>query len=511
MAGAPYPLGATWDGAGVNFALFSAHATHVELCLFDSADVPRESRTITLVEQTAQVWHGYLPDVRVGQLYGYRVYGPYEPQMGHRFNGNKIVLDPYTQPSAAMVRWDDSLFGYKIGDEAADLSFDDRDNAAFAPLGEVIDPAFTWGDYHPPYALAQVAHLRSPRQRLYRPPGVSPEKNAAPTALTTNAASHLKGLGVTAVELLPVHHHIEDRHLVRSGLRTIGATTRWASLRRTCDTSPEPRGAGAWSSSSWSARCTLQASRSSSTWSTITPAKGNQLGPTLSLRGIDNAAYYRLCRTIAATTWTSPAAATRSNMAARTSLQLIMDSLRYWVTEMHVDGFRFDLATTLARELYEVDQLGAFFDIIHQDPVLSQVKLIAEPWDLGARRLSGRQLPGLLDGVERQVPRQRAPLLEGRRSARWAEFATRLAGSSDLYDHSGRRPYASINFVTVARRLHPARSGQLQRQAQRGQRRRQSRRRQTTTTAGTAAPKARPRIPEITPARSGRSATSSQR
>jgi len=450
--GQPYPLGATWTGLGVNFAMYSANATRVELCLFDSPDAVGPSVCVPLPEHTDMVWHGYSPDVRPGQLYGYRVHGPYEPSNGHRFNPNKIVLDPYARSIARPLVWDDSNFGYRIGDPDADLSFDTRDNAAFAPLAAVIDTAFTWGDDRPPRTpwhktVIYEMHVKG-FTRLH--PAIPEPLRGTYAALTTEPAlDHLLKLGVTAVELMPVHYPSYDRHLVERGLsnywgyNTLGffaPSTRYSSCASNAEESVREfkRMVKALHSSGLEVILDVVYNHT---------AEGNQLGPTLSLRGIDNSTYYRLVPDNLRYYLDFTGCGNTLNMQSPQVLQLIMDSLRYWIEEMHVDGFRFDLASTLARELYEVDRLGAFFDIIHQDPVISQVKLIAEPWDLGAGGYQVGNFPVLWtewNGKYRDAMR-----------AFWkgddrgvAELATRIAGSNDLYERSGRLPYASINFIT---------------------------------------------------------------
>jgi isoamylase len=452
--GNPYPLGATWDGQGVNFSLFSEHATKVELCLFDSAEAEREIARVPLPEQTDMVWHGYLPEVRPGQLYGYRVYGPYEPAQGHRFNAHKVLLDPYAKALGRTLCWSEDyrMFGYRVGSPDEDLSFDDRDNAAFAALGMVIEPSFSWGDdRHPqtPWHRTVIYELHVKGfTKLH--PAIPPRLQGTYAGLATEEAiEHLLSLGVTAVELMPVHHHSYDRHLVERGLtnywgyNTLGYFApgiRYAAANR-----PE--------------RAVREFKTMVRTLHTAGlevildvvynhTAEGSHLGPTLSLRGIDNASYYRLSPEDPRYYFDVTGCGNTLNMRHPRVLQLIMDSLRYWVTEMHVDGFRFDLASALARELYEVDRLGAFFDIVHQDPILSQVKLIAEPWDLGEGGYQVGNFPVLWtewNGKYRDTVRR---FWRGDGGV-VSELATRLAGSSDLYASSGRRPYASVNFVTA--------------------------------------------------------------
>ncbi len=450
--GKPFPLGATWDGMGVNFAIFSEHAERAELCLFDGVFATRESQKIELTERTDQVWHCYLPDVRPGQFYGYRVHGPYDPSSGMRFNPNKILVDPYAKSIARLTRWDDSMFGYRIGDPDGDLSFDERDNAAFAPLCMVVDPAFYWGDDRPPRTpwketIIYETHVKG-ITALH--PDVPPELRGTYAGLSSEPViRHLKGLGVTAVELMPVHHHVDDRHLVDRGLSNYWGYNTLSFF------SPDLRYASLSGLFADPVRefktmvRTLHAAGIEVILDVVYnhTAEGNHLGPTLSFRGIDNTSYYRLSDDDPRYYMDFTGCGNTLNMQSPWVLKLIMDSLRYWILEMHVDGFRFDLASALARELYEVDKLGAFFDIIHQDPVISQTKLIAEPWDLGAGGYQVGNFPVLWtewNGRYRDVVREV-----------WAceyctinEFATRIAGSSDLYEHSGRKPHASINFIT---------------------------------------------------------------
>lgn len=449
--GAPYPLGAIWDGAGVNFALFSEHATKVELCLFESINSTHETCRVVLPERTDMVWHAYFPDARPGQVYGYRVHGPYKPQEGQRFNPNKVLVDPYARSIGRETHWEDEMFGYKIGDPAADLSFDDRDNAGTAPLAVVVDPAFTWGDDRPPHipwhkTVIYELHVKGFTRRH---PGIPEELRGTYAGLATEAAlKHLTDLGVTAVELLPVHHHLQDRHLLEKGLRnywgynTLGFFAPhkgYASVAGTAEAVRE-------------FKMMVRALHSAGLEVILDvvynhTAEGNHLGPTLSFRGIDNLSYYRVMPDQARYYMDYTGCGNTLNMLCPRVLQLIMDSLRYWVQEMHVDGFRFDLASALARELHEVDRLAAFFDIVHQDPILSQVKLIAEPWDLGEGGYQVGNFPALWtewNGKYRDTVRR---FWKGDGGVA-AEFATRLCGSSDLYEHNGKRPYASINFIT---------------------------------------------------------------
>src|SRR5205809_1462633 len=430
--GDPYPLGASWTGVGVNFAIFSAHATRVE--------------------QTDMVWHAFLPDARPNQLYGYRVYGPYDPTAGHRFNPNKVVMDPYAKSVARTVRWADEMFGYTIGHADADLAMDPRDNAEFAPLAAVVDPAFTWGDDRPPQTpwhntVIYEMHVRG-FSKLH--PSIPEKLRGTYEALTTEPAlEHLKKLGVTAVELMPVHHHARDRHLEQRGLTNYWGYNSFGYF------APERRFASSRSPAGpvREFKRMVRALHAAGLEVILDvvynhTAEGNHLGPTLSLKGIDNASYYRLAADNPRYYMDFTGCGNTLNMQSPQVLQLIMDSLRHWVMDLHVDGFRFDLASALARELFDVDRLGAFFDIIHQDPVLSQVKLIAEPWDLGQGGYQVGNFPVLWtewNGKYRDSVRQ---FWRGD-GGTVSELATRLSGSNDLYAHGGRQPYASINFITA--------------------------------------------------------------
>ena len=449
--GSSSPLGATWDGKGVNFALFSEHATRVELCLFDTVDAEQPSHCLPISEHTDQVWHAYLPEVLPGQLYGYRVHGPYEPQQGHRFNPNKIVLDPYAKSIGRDVRWADALFAYRIGDPAADLSFDDRDSAAYAPLAVVIDPAFTWGNDQPPRipwhkTIIYELHVKGFTQ-LH--PEVPDRLRGTYAGLASESVvKHLASLGVTAVELEPVHHFLNDRHLVERGLVNYWGYNTLAYF------APENRYAAPHIAQDAVQQFKMMVAALHAEGIEVIldvvynhTAEGNQMGPTLSMRGIDNAAYYKLSPDDPRYYMDYTGCGNSLNVRHPRVLQLIMDSLRYWVTEMHVDGFRFDLASTLARGLYEVDRLGAFFDIIHQDPILSQVKLIAEPWDVGPGGYQVGNFPVLWSEWNGKYRDNVRRFWKGDGDS-LSEFATRLSGSSDLYQDDGRKPYASINFIT---------------------------------------------------------------
>ena len=445
--GQPYPRGANWNGMGVNFALFSEHAERVELCLFDASG-KRETHHIRLRERTDQIFHGFLPQARPGLLYGYRVYGPYRPKDGHRFNGHKLLLDPYARQLVGPLRWHDAVFGYRVGHADADLSFDRRDSAPWMPRCKVVEPAFTWGDDRRPQVpwhetVIYEAHVR----------GLTMTHPEVPQALRGTYAGlscapvveHLKRLGVTTLELMPVHAFIDDRHLVDRGLanhwgyNTIGFFA--------------PEGHYSASGKLGEFKTMVRTLHEAGIEVILDvvynhTAEGSELGPTLSFRGIDNASYYRLEPDAPRHYQDFTGCGNTLNMQHPRVLQLLMDSLRYWVTEVHVDGFRFDLAAALARELHAVDRLSAFFDILRQDPVLSKVKLIAEPWDLGT---GGYQVGNFPAGWAEWNDRYRDTM-----RAYWkgdggviGEFAQRLTGSSDLYNRSSRKPYASINFVAA--------------------------------------------------------------
>ncbi|MGE5088828.1 MAG: glycogen debranching protein GlgX [Candidatus Levyibacteriota bacterium] len=444
--GRPYPRGATWDGEGVNFALFSEHAERVELCVFDRAG-RHELQRIDVRERTDFVWHCYLPEVRPGTLYGYRVHGPYRPEDGQRFNPNKLLVDPYARNITGPLHWSDALFGYTVGHKREDLSFDRRDSAPGVPKCKVIDSAFTWGDDRRPQIPwnDMVIYELHVRGFTMRHPEVPPALRGTYAGLATAPViEYLRRLGVTTVELMPVHAFIDDRNLVDRGLRNYWGYNTIGYF------APEGRYSASGKVGEFK---TMVKSLHSAGMEVLLDvvynhtAEGNHLGPTLSFRGIDNASYYRLNADDRRHYVDYTGTGNTLDMQHPRVLQLIMDSLRYWVTEMHVDGFRFDLASTLARELHEVDRLGAFFDIIRQDPVLNQVKLIAEPWDLGE---GGYQVGNFPAGWAEWNDRYRDAM-----RAYWkgdggliGEFAMRLTGSSDLYDRSSRRPYASINFVT---------------------------------------------------------------
>jgi isoamylase len=445
--GVPYPLGATWDGEGVNFALYSENAKGVELCLFDSPDDPVESVRIPFRERTNMVWHAYLPDVRPGQHYGYRVHGPYAPREGHRFNPAKLLVDPYAKAISGKLVWDDALYAFDRGNP--DLP-DSRDSAPFVPRGVVIDSAFTWGGDRPPRTpwnrtVIYECHVKG---MTWRHPLVPTRLRGTYLALSSEPIiEHLLQLGVTAVELLPIHHAVSERALVERGLVNYwGYNTLGFFAPDACF-------------------ATGGAGRQVHEFKTMVKrfhragfevildvvynhtAEGDHLGPTLSLRGIDNAAYYRLDPRDKSGYLDFSGCGNTPNMLHPHTLQLLMDSLRYWVQEMHVDGFRFDLAPALAREHHGVDRLGRFFAMVQQDPLLAPVKLIAEPWDLGP---GGYQVGNFPHGWAEWNAKYRDSVRRFWRGdgGELGELASRISGSSDLYESRERNPYASINFVT---------------------------------------------------------------
>ena len=451
--GAPFPQGATYDGEGTNFALFAESAEYVDLCLFDKSEDKTESRRIRFRERTNGVWHMYIPDIGPGQLYGYRVQGPYEPEAGKRFNYNKLLLDPYAKAIGRDITWDDALYGYTIGAEGDDLSFDERDSAPFAPLGIVVEEAFDWEDDKPPGTawndtVIYEAHVKGLSMQH---PDVPDEIRGTYAAIGSQPIiDYLKKIGITAIELLPIQYFADDRHLQEKGLHnywgynTLGffapQRTYAASKGHPADVVKEFREM-------------VKALHKAGIEVILDvvynhTAEGNEKGPTLSFRGIDNQAYYRTVEGKERHYMDFTGCGNTLNMVHPHSLQMLMDSLRYWVTEMHVDGFRFDLASALARSLYDVDQLGAFFTSIYQDPTLAMTKLIAEPWDLGMGGYQVGQFPvnwTEWNGKYRDSVRKYWKGDMGMHG----EIATRLTGSADLYEHSGRMPSASINFITA--------------------------------------------------------------
>jgi isoamylase len=448
--GNPYQLGPSWDGEGVNFALFSENATAVELCLFDRASDARESVRVALTERDGFVWHAYLPDVRPGQLYGYRVHGPWAPAQGHRFNPTKLLIDPYARALSGPIRWSDDLLGHDAGAAGEDPPASRSDSAGAMPKCIVVEPAFSWGDDRPPQTpwsrtVIYECHLRG-LTKLH--PGVPEALRGTYLGLGMEPVlDHLQALGVTAVELMPVHHFVSERHLVERGLTNYWGYNSIAFFAPHADYATGPEGGQVAEFKTMVKR--LHGAGIEVILDVVYnhTGEGGELGPTLSLRGIDNASYYRLDPTDRRRYVDFTGCGNSLNMVHPRTIQLIMDSLRYWVLEMHVDGFRFDLAPALARELYEVNQLGTFFDIIAQDPVLSRVKLIAEPWDLGP---GGYQVGNFPVGWTEWNGKYRDTVRRDWRgdTGQRADLAYRLTGSSDLYGATGRSPYASINFVT---------------------------------------------------------------
>jgi isoamylase len=445
--GQPYPRGATWDGEGVNFSLFTENAEKVELCVFDASG-RREVQRIELRERTDNSWHCYLPEARPGMLYGYRVHGPYDPERGHRFNPNKLLIEPYAKHVQGALKWNDAHFGYRVGHPKEDLSFDKRDNAAGMPKCRVVDPAFTWGDDRAPRTPFHdtVIYELHVRGFTMRHPDVPPELRGTYAALATAPViDHLLRLGVTAVELMPVHTFVDDRHLLELGMRNYWGYNTIGFF------SPDMRYSATGRISEFKTMVkTLHSAGIEVILDVVYnhTAEGNQMGPTLSFRGVDNASYYRLSPQDPRYYMDFTGCGNTLNMQHPRVLGLLMDSLRYWVLQMHVDGFRFDLASALARELFDVDRLGSFFDTIGQDPVLSQVKLIAEPWDVGE---GGYQVGNFPPRWNEWNDRYRDAV-----RGYWkgdegliGDFAQRFTGSSDLYEASGRKPHASVNFVTA--------------------------------------------------------------
>jgi glycogen operon protein len=444
--GRPYPLGATYDGSGTNFALFSGVAERVELCLFDEAG--NETR-VDLPEVDAFVWHGYVPALQPGQRYGYRVHGPYDPSQGHRCDPTKLLLDPYAKAIDGQIDNHPSLYSYTFG---AEDERNTEDSAQHTMTSVVVNPYFDWGHDRPPQheyhdSVVYETHVKGLTQ-LH--PAVPEEMRGTYSALAHPAViEHLTSLGVTAVELMPVHQFVNDPSLQEKGLsnywgyNTIGffaPHNAYAAFGSTGQQVQEFKGMVK----------ALHAADIEVILDVVYnhTAEGNHLGPTLSFRGIDNASYYRLVDEDAAHYFDTTGTGNSLLMRSPHVLQLIMDSLRYWVQDMHVDGFRFDLAATLARQFHEVDRLSAFFDLVQQDPIISQVKLIAEPWDLGDGGYQVGGFPPLWSEWNGQYRDTVRDFWRGEPST-LAEFASRLSGSSDLYEHTGRRPIASVNFVTA--------------------------------------------------------------
>ena len=445
--GRPFPLGASWDGLGVNFALFSAHATRVELCLFDEQG-KTEIERIELPEYTDEIWHGYLPDARPGQVYGYRVYGPYEPEAGHRFNPNKLLIDPYAKQLVGKLQWSEALFGYTIGAPEGDLSFDERDSAPFVPKCKVIDPAFTWGEQPSPRipwdsTVIYEAHLRGLSMRH---PAV-PDSHRGTCAALTNPQllGYLRELGISSLELLPVHAFVNDQHLLEKGMNNYWGYNSIGFF------APHPAYLASGKISEFKEMVAhLHAAGLELILDVVYnhTAEGNERGPTLCMRGIDNASYYRLMPDERRYYVNDTGTGNTLDLSHPCVLQMVTDSLRYWATEMRVDGFRFDLATILGRYADGFDERHSFLVACRQDPVLSKVKLIAEPWDCGP---GGYQVGGFPPGWAEWNDKFRDNV-----RAFWkgdegelAALASRLTASGDLYNQRGRRPFASVNFITA--------------------------------------------------------------
>ncbi len=444
--GQPWPRGATWDGKGVNFALFSANATKVELCLFDG---DREVERIELPEYRDETWHGYVSDVRPGQLYGYRVHGPYAPEEGHRFNPHKLVLDPYARAHIGALNWDAAVFGYRVGDANADLSFDERDSAPFVPKCVVVDPDFDWrreARRHPvPWdqAIIYETHVRGYTKRHPRVP--EHQRGTFCGLAHPEVVEYIRSLGVTTVELLPVHTFINDSFLLERGL------TNYWGYNSIGFFAPDPRYAADTAKTLQEFKEMVARFHDAGLEVVIDvvynhTAEGNQLGPTLSFKGIDNSAYYRLMpekRYYINDTGTG----NTLNLSHPVVIQMVCDSLRYWAQEMHVDGFRFDLGTILAREPGGFDTHNGFMKALMQDPVLAKVKLIAEPWDCGP---GGYQVGGFPPGWAEWNDKFRDTVRDyWRGEARPRDLAPRLCGSPDVFHRRGRQPWASVNFVTA--------------------------------------------------------------
>jgi isoamylase len=443
--GAPYPLGATWDGLGTNFAVFSAHAERIELCLFESTG-RREIARLDLTECTDEVWHGYLPNVRSGLIYGYRAHGPYQPQDGHRFNPHKLLLDPYTRRLAGAVRWTDALFGYRINSPRADLSYDRRDSAPSMPKAVVSADVFDWGDDRPPnipwsQTVIYELHVRGMTMRRH---DIRANERGTFAALgDPSTIKYLQALGVSAVELLPIHAFVQDRNLVEKSLKNYWGYSSIGYF------AIEPRYLSDGSRNEMRVAVRrLHAAGIEVILDVVYnhTAEGSELGPTLSFRGLDNASYYRLVPDNLRYCVNDTGTGNTLNLTHPRVLQMVMDSLRYWVTSFRVDGFRFDLGVTLGREADGFDTGSGFFDALRQDPVLTRVKLISEPWDLGP---GGYQLGHHPTGFAEWNDRFRDSTRRFWRGdgGQRPELAARLAGSSDLFDRHARRPWASINYA----------------------------------------------------------------
>src|ERR1700728_350031 len=451
LPGRPHPLGATWDGSGTNFAIYSEHAEWVELCLFDQPNAPDTEKT-RLPERTTYVWHGYIHGLQPGQLYGYRVHGPFQPNDGLRFNSNQLLIDPYAKALAGQVDWSSPIFPYLPGNGDADLSFDENDDAAGMQKCVVVNPYYDWEEDRPlclslSYSIIYELHVKGFTKRHAEVPEALRGSYAG--LASKPSIQYLKRLGITAIDLMPVHAFLTDKHLAEKGL------TNYWGYNTTNFFSPDARYSGSGDRGGQVAefKAMVKAFHREGIEVILDvvynhTAEGNHMGPMLSFRGVDNSTYYRLVGDQQRYYMDYTGTGNSLNARHPQVLKLIMDSLRYWIEEMHVDGFRFDLASTLARELHDVDRLSAFFDIIHQDPVISQVKLIAEPWDVGD---GGYQVGNFPAGWAEWNGRYRDTVRRYWKSddGQLSDLGYRLTGSSDLYDRDGRRPSASINFVTA--------------------------------------------------------------
>ncbi|MFC0410751.1 glycogen debranching protein GlgX [Roseomonas elaeocarpi] len=444
--GRPFPLGATWDGLGVNFALFSANATKVELCLFDPKG-EREIDRVVMPEYTDEVFHCYLPDARPGTVYGYRVHGPYDPANGHRFNPNKLLLDPYAKGLVGELKWDPSHFGY-VMESGDDTTFDERDSAPFMPKSRVVDPAFTWGQDRSPNVpwsetIFYETHVKG-FTKLH--PAIPEELRGTYAGLgQREIVDYIRSLGVTSVELLPVHGFVQDQHLTDKGLANYWGYNTISFF------APELRYSASGSLSEFKEMVARLHDAGLEVILDVVynhTAEGNERGPTLSFKGIDNASYYRLLPDQKRYYINETGTGNTVNLSHPRVLQMVTDSLRYWVQEMHVDGFRFDLATILGREPYGFDEGGGFLDSCRQDPILSSVKLIAEPWDIGP---GGYQVGGFPPGWAEWNDKYRDTVREYWKGdeGKLSEMATRMTASGDRFNKRGRRPWSSVNFITA--------------------------------------------------------------
>ena len=446
--GSPALRGATWTGQGVNFALFSANATKVEVCLFDNAG-EKELERVTLPEYTDEVFHGFLPDARPGTVYGFRVHGPYEPENGHRFNPNKLLLDPYARSIVAKLKWGPELFGYQM-ETGDDLTFDERDSAPNMVKARVVDPAFTWGEDRPPSipwerTVLYEAHVRG-MTKLH--PAVPEDHRGTFQGLAhPDVVAHMKHIGVTAVELLPVHFFLDDDYLIQKGLVNYWGynTLGYFAPSRRYSSAPE------FAFADFKEMVSRLHSNNLEVIMDVVynhTAEGNERGPTLCFKGIDNSSYYRLLPDQKRYYINDTGTGNTVNLSHPQVIRMVTDSLRYWVQDMHVDGFRFDLGTILAREPYGFDQQSGFLRAVGQDPVLTRVKLIAEPWDCGP---GGYQVGGFAPGWAEWNDRFRDTLRAYWKgdAGKLSEVATRLTGSADFFRHHGRQPWASVNFITA--------------------------------------------------------------